>query len=148
MARHAGPKSQRSALLRVGLAVTAAGAALSAGGGAAQAAAQDEPQQAGRTGQASQASVDNPLEKVDLAATGRGVSAALGYTTAGVLAPVKDIRPNPLAGTGVNPLDNGLGTQVADFKPVSTGMVTAPLTDGGAVQELPLLGAVTDLLPG
>ena len=39
-----------------------------------------------------------------------------GYVT-GSLA---GLKPNPLAGTGVDPLDNGVGTQLADFKPLTS----------------------------
>ncbi|GGX24366.1 hypothetical protein [Streptomyces chryseus] len=137
MARHSGRRSQRSALLRAGLAVTAAGAALAAGGGAAQAA--PVPKEAG---------IDVPLENFDPAATGRALTGGLGAATAGGVGPVKDFHPNPLAGTGVDPLDNGLGTQVADFQPLSTAAVTAPLTQGDALRELPLAGPATGLLPG
>lgn len=126
MARNAGPKSRRSALLRVGLAVTAAGAAIAASGGTAQAVPKAE--------------IDVPLENFDAAALASG----LGY----VSAPVKDFRLNPLAGTGSDPLDNALGTQVADFKPFSTAQVTAPLTQGNALRKLPLVGPATGLLPG
>ncbi|MGW7054114.1 hypothetical protein [Streptomyces sp. NPDC054887] len=137
MARHAAPKSQLSALLRAGLAVTAAGAALAAGGGAAQAA--PVPKEAG---------IDVPLDNLDPAASGLGLTGGLGAATAGGVGPLKDFRLNPLAGTGVDPLDNGLGTQVADFQPLSTSTVTAPLTQGDALRELPVLGPVTGLLPG
>ncbi len=33
-----------------------------------------------------------------------------------VVGTVADLKPNPLAGTGVDPLDNGVATQVADFR--------------------------------
>ncbi|MBT2395902.1 hypothetical protein [Streptomyces sp. ISL-100] len=135
MAREAGPKSQRSALLRAGLAVAAAGTALAAGGGAAHAAPPPAPQQAG---------IDVPLENLDPAA----MPGALDAASAGALAPVKDFHLNPLAGTGVDPLDNGLGTQVADFQPLSTKPLTAPLTQGNAVREMPLVGQAAGMLPG
>ncbi|MGW7195128.1 hypothetical protein, partial [Streptomyces chryseus] len=81
-------------------------------------------------------------------ATGRALTGGLGAATAGGVGPVKDFHLNPLAGTGVDPLDNGLGTQVADFQPLSTAAVTAPLTQGDALRELPLVGPATGLLPG
>ncbi|NXY98307.1 hypothetical protein HYE82_28835 [Streptomyces sp. BR123] len=56
---------------------------------------------------------------------------------AGVLNPVADVEVNPLAGTGVDPLDNGIATKVADFPPVGTGMVTGALTRGPSIAELP-----------
>ena len=43
---------------------------------------------------------------------------------------LKSLQLNPLANTGVDPLDNAVGTQVADFKPVSTTAVTGPLVTG------------------
>jgi hypothetical protein len=50
------------------------------------------------------------------------------------------------ATTRVNPLDNSLGSQVADFKPVSTAMVTGPLSDSRTVSELPLIGSTVKKL--
>ncbi|MFE2425426.1 hypothetical protein ACFXJ5_01500 [Streptomyces sp. NPDC059373] len=69
-------------------------------------------------------------------------AAAAGSHQAGqaVVGTVKYLPINPLAHTGVNPLDNSLGSQVADFKPVSTAMVTGPLADSRSVSELPLIG--------
>ncbi|NEB81605.1 hypothetical protein G3I40_41305, partial [Streptomyces sp. SID14478] len=64
------------------------------------------------------------------------------------LGPAKDLKLNPLAGTGVDPLDNAVGTQVSDFKPVSTAAVTGPLASGSSLSELPVVGTATDLLPG
>ncbi|WP_093799373.1 hypothetical protein [Streptomyces sp. Wb2n-11] len=129
MARHTSSGSRRCALLRVGLAVTAAGAALAAGGGAAQAAGA-------------------PPEGSGAAATGRALAEGLGHAAAGGAAPVKTLPLNPMAGTGVDPLDNSVGTRVADFEPVGTAAVTAPLTRGDALQDLPAAGPATDLLPG
>ncbi|MFD0512854.1 hypothetical protein ACFQ0Q_25665 [Streptomyces aureus] len=64
------------------------------------------------------------------------------------LAPVKHLKLNPLSGTGVDPLDNAVGTQVADFKPVSTAAATGPVAKGGALADLPLVGPAGSLLPG
>lgn len=133
MARHALSKSRRRALLRAGLTVTAVGAALGAGGAAAQAA---------------------PLPVVPATgsdSTGLGAAThAAGGAVAGALdnsiAPVTHLRLDPLAGTGTDPLDNAVGTQVADFKPVSTAQLTDPVTSGGALKDLPLVGQVTGLL--
>ncbi|MEV8309329.1 hypothetical protein AB0P36_18780 [Streptomyces flavidovirens] len=137
MARHARPKSQRSALLRAGLAVTAAGAALAAGGGAAQAAPAPN-----------EAAIDTPLQHLHAEKTMEALAGGLGAAAAGGVGPVKDSHLNPLAGTGVDPLDNGLGTQVADFQPVSTRAATAPLTQADTLRELPLAGPATGVLPG
>jgi len=97
-------------LLRAALALSAAGAALTGGAGAAQA-LQVPPTQ----------------EAVDGAVTG---------VEAGV-APIGHLQVDPLANTGVDPLANSAGTQVADFRPVSTAAVTKPLTDGASLGELP-----------
>ncbi|WP_028812189.1 hypothetical protein [Streptomyces flavidovirens] len=137
MARHARPKSQRTALLRAGLAVTAAGAALAAGGGAAQAA--PAPEETG---------IDAPLPHLHAEKTMEALAGGLRAAAVSGVGPVKDAPLNPLAGTGVDPLDNGLGTQVADFQPVSTRAATAPLTQADTLRELPLAGPATGVLPG
>ncbi|WP_435058902.1 hypothetical protein [Streptomyces sp. bgisy060] len=133
MARHAEPRPpRRSALLKAGLSVTAAGAAvLGAGAGAQAVAPVPLP-------------VDS-LTRTDAAAAGAG---ALSGVTQGV-GPLTRLQLDPLANTGVDPLDNGLGTQVADFKPVGTDLVTDHLTKGGAVADLPVVGGLSQgLLPG
>jgi hypothetical protein len=106
------------ALLRTALALSAAGAALVTGAGAAQ---------------ASQ------------------LSGALGGALEGVssgIAPAKHLKLDPMAGTVADPLTNGVGTQIADFKPIGTKTVTGPLTDGDSLSELPLLGPVSNIVPG
>ncbi|MEU7445823.1 hypothetical protein ACIPPN_04745 [Streptomyces diastaticus] len=137
MARHAAPSRPIAprALLRAGLTLGALGAALTAGAGAAQAA---EEQPGAATGET--------LSAVTGAA---GIAAgALDSATTHSLGPVKDLQINPLAGTGTDPLDNTVGTQVADFQPVSTAALTGPLSDGGSLTDLPLVGQVAGLLPG
>ncbi|MGY0492167.1 hypothetical protein [Streptomyces sp. WG-D5] len=136
MARHADSTtstSVRRALMRVGLTVTAAGVAVGAGGAAASAAPIPLPQSAG----------DSNVE----AAAG-GVSTALNAATANGVGTLKRMQLDPLAGTGVDPLDNAVGTQVADFKPVSTEALTGPVTSGASLEELPVVGAVAGVLPG
>ncbi|MER7932703.1 MULTISPECIES: hypothetical protein [unclassified Streptomyces] len=66
----------------------------------------------------------------------QALGAALPYVTGSVTG----LKPNPLAGTGVDPLDNGVGTQVADFQPVSSKMLTGPVAQASSVGSLPLLG--------
>lgn len=73
-----------------------------------------------------------------------GATGALGHA----VSPVTQLQLDPLAGTGVDPLANGVGTQVADFKPLSTGVATDPLTSGGALKDLPVVGQVAGLLHG
>jgi hypothetical protein len=61
---------------------------------------------------------------------------------------VADLRPNPLAGTGVDPLDNGVGTQVADFRAVDSREVTGPVAQAPSVGGIPVAGRATDALRG
>lgn len=61
--------------------------------------------------------------------------------------PVRELKLDPLSNTTVDPLTNGVGSQVADFRSVSTTDATAPLTGGGSLGSLPLAGSVTGLLP-
>ncbi|MFF4577574.1 hypothetical protein [Streptomyces sp. NPDC001389] len=63
----------------------------------------------------------------------------------GVVDPIANLKVNPLAHTGVDPLDNGVGTKVADFPAVGTTMVTGVLTQGPSVKEIPQ-AAVSSLL--
>jgi hypothetical protein len=72
------------------------------------------------------------------------VTGALG---AGV-DPVRNLTLDPLSDTGVDPLDNGLGSQVADFKPLSTTAVTDQVTHGGSLSTLPVVGPASGLLSG
>ncbi|MEV7564733.1 hypothetical protein [Streptomyces tanashiensis] len=132
MARHADPRTpRRSALLKAGLTVTAAGAAVFGAGAGAQAAAP----------------VPLPVDSLSRTDAGAAGSGALAGVTHGV-GPLTRLQLDPLANTGVDPLDNGLGTQVADFKPVGTNLVTDHVTKGGAVADLPVVGGVTrGLLP-
>jgi hypothetical protein len=88
-------------------------------------------------------SVGDSVQGLASAVPTQYVTGALG---AGI-APVRDLRLDPLADTAVDPLDNALGTQVADFKPVSTAALTSPVTDGGSLGTLPLVGPLTALLP-
>lgn len=62
--------------------------------------------------------------------------------------PVAGLKPKPLAGTGVDPLDNGAGTQVADFKPVATRALTAAVAQAQSIGSLPVVGQVAGLLGG
>ncbi|MBD0745414.1 hypothetical protein [Streptomyces sp. CBMA152] len=121
-------------LLRAGLTMTMAGAALVGAAALAEAA----PPPVGRPA-ADPAALDGPTRSV------------MGDLSAGVtngLAPAKTLSLNPFAKTSVDPLDNAVGTQVADFKPISTALATAPLHESGALKDLPILGAASRLLPG
>ncbi|MFF2775629.1 hypothetical protein ACFVU3_12040 [Streptomyces sp. NPDC058052] len=135
MARHAQPKApRRGVLFKAGLGVTAAGAAVLGAAAAAQAAAPG-------------ASVPLPVDSLSRTDAGAAGAGALSGVTHG-LGPLTRLQLDPLAKTGVDPLANGIGTQVADFKPVGTHLVTDHLTQGGAVADLPVAGPLTQrLLP-
>ncbi|MFE9889396.1 hypothetical protein [Streptomyces scopuliridis] len=135
MARHAASLSPRRTLLRAGLTVTAAGVALGLGGTAAQAADPAAPTPTTGTGRQLYESSS---------AAGQALTGSVGY----VLGPITDLKLYPLAKTGVDPLDNAVGTQIADFKPVSTAPLTAPLTEGAALKDLPVVGSAVKLLVG
>ncbi|MGW8379617.1 hypothetical protein [Streptomyces sp. ODS28] len=118
-----------------------AGAALGAGGVAASAATPHaaEPVPAGSGEMPGAKEIGEAVN-----GTGQGLGAALD----GGLMGVKELQLNPLANTGVDPLDNGIGTQIGDFKGVSTRMITEPLARGASLDELPVTGPVTESLPG
>ncbi|MFD5872439.1 hypothetical protein [Streptomyces sp. NPDC060322] len=141
MARHALSKPRHRALLRAGLTLTALGAALGTGGAAAQAAPLPATPATGSD------TADSTLGAVGDAAA-PALTSALGYGLAGAVKPVTDLQLDPLAGTGVDPLDNAVGAQIADFKPVTTALVTDPLTSGAALGDLPVVGQVTGLITG
>ncbi|MFC7865378.1 hypothetical protein ACFU5B_16340 [Streptomyces murinus] len=128
MARHSKP--QHPTARRALFALVTAGAALGAGAAAAQ------------------ADTSAPLVHVPWRPTSLGnidpeagltvLTGTVGYVTG----PVAGLKPNPLAGTGVDPLDNGVGTQVADFKPVGSQMLTAPIAEAQSLGSLPVVGQV------
>ncbi|MEV8566910.1 hypothetical protein AB0436_15300 [Streptomyces sp. NPDC051322] len=122
MATHASPRPRRNTLLRVGLTVSVAGAALGMGGAAAQAAAPPAPAVAGPTAALGDLG-SSPVQKLTEAVTDS-------------TAPATDLQLDPLANTGVDPLDNAVGTQIADFKPVSTAQVTSPVAEGASLKDL------------
>jgi hypothetical protein len=70
---------------------------------------------------------------------------ALTGTVGHVTGPVQGLKPNPLAGTGVDPLDNGVGTQFADFKPLSSQALTRPVAQAPSIGGIPVLGQATGL---
>ncbi|MGI5481040.1 hypothetical protein [Streptomyces lavendofoliae] len=115
----------RHTWLKAGLTVSALGAALGATGGAAHAVVQ--PPQVPQ------------LPAMDTQAALEGTAGAIPHVT-GV---AKNLKVNPLAQTGVDPLNNGVGTQVSDFKPVNTASATGSLTSLPALPVAgPLLGGV------
>ncbi|MEU0113080.1 hypothetical protein ABZ137_04965 [Streptomyces bobili] len=74
----------------------------------------------------------------------QGALASLPYVTGAV----SSLQPNPLAGTGVDPLDNGVGTQLADFQPLTSQALTGPVAQARSIGSIPVLGQVTGLLGG
>ncbi|MEU2266958.1 hypothetical protein ABZ568_11125 [Streptomyces olindensis] len=132
MARHDSPKKPTA---RRALAVLeTAGAAL--GAGTATAAADAE----------SVMGVVNTrpasLGRIDPQAGLQATTGTLGYVTG----PVAGLKPNPLAGTGVDPLDNGVGTKLADFKPMTSQALTGPVAQAPSVESIPVVGQAAGLL--
>ncbi|MFD9001612.1 hypothetical protein ACFV0T_11685 [Streptomyces sp. NPDC059582] len=134
MARHDFPHIPTGRRALVALATT--GVALGAGAGTAAAAADPavdvmraNPTSAGRLDP--QAGLDNLFGSVR-------------YVTG----PVQNLKPNPLAGTGVDPLDNGVGTQLADFQPLTSQALTGPVAQAQSVGSIPVLGQAAGLLGG
>ncbi|MCX5601973.1 hypothetical protein AB0H92_44180 [Streptomyces phaeochromogenes] len=128
------PAYQNPTARRALLALTTAGIAV--GVGATSAAADTEPVvDVVRTRPTSLGNID-PQSGV------QALTGTVGYVTG----PVAGLKPNPLAGTGVDPLDNGLATQVADFPPLATTMLTAPVAQAQSLGAVPVLGQVTGLL--
>ncbi|BDM72622.1 hypothetical protein HEK616_61090 [Streptomyces nigrescens] len=148
MPSHARPKPSRvpRTLLRAGLVVSAAGAAL-AGGGAATAGA--APASAPHHGPDHGPGRPGPdRHSTDTGATASALTGALLNSAAGGVGPLKNIQVDPLANTPVDPLANAVGTQVADFKPLSTTLVTGSLSRGAAIRDVPLVNKVERILPG
>ncbi|MGC5568437.1 hypothetical protein ACPYPG_37105 [Streptomyces sp. FR-108] len=132
MARHTA--YQNPTARRALLALTTAG--IAAGAGATAAVADTDPVvDVIRTRPTS-------LGTIDPQAGLQALTGTVGYVTG----PVAGLKPNPLAGTGVDPLDNGLGTQIADFPPLATTMLTAPVAQAQSLGGVPVLGQVTTLL--
>jgi hypothetical protein len=125
--RHARRKEpwRSQAVLRVGLTVTAAGAALASAGGVANA--------------ATPSTVQTPVGTLDTTVVhepAETLQQAVGHSAGGALDPMSELQLDPLAGTGSDPLANGVGTQVADFKPLGTQALTGPLAQGASLSDL------------
>ena len=132
MARHVSPPRIPNAQ-RALVALATAGAALAAGAATACAAGGE---QAGPPAHPRVTS-SGP---VDPQAGARALTGSVGHVTG----PVAGLRPNPLAGTGVDPLDNGVGTQVADFRPVSSTALTRPVAQAKSLGAVPVVGRATE----
>ncbi|GHJ24549.1 hypothetical protein [Streptomyces albus] len=135
--RSARPNSpaQRT-LLRAGLLATVVGAALAPVGTAA-AAEQGEtgPERGGASAKDITAGLPGPVRT---GAYGGAVGARKTLEVS------KSIPLNPLANTSVDPLDNTLGTQLADFRAVNTGTLTGSLSRGASLDDLPVVGPLTN----
>ncbi|MFJ8009575.1 hypothetical protein [Streptomyces fagopyri] len=134
MARHAAGKNPTAR--RALAALATAGAALGVGAGTA--AADTAP--AVDMMRARPASAGN----LDPQAGVQALSGTLGYITG----PLSGLKPNPLAGTGVDPLDNGIGAQLADFKPLSSQSLTRPLAQAPSLGSMPVVGQALGVLGG
>ncbi len=82
------------------------------------------------------------LGNVDPQAGLQALTGTVGYVTG----PVAGLKPNPLAGTGVDPLDNGIGTQGAGFKPLTSQALTQPIAQAQSIGSMPVVGQVAGLL--
>ncbi|MFF3616925.1 hypothetical protein [Streptomyces sp. NPDC002580] len=131
MARHAARQNtlaRTTARIAAAVGVVAAGAAAASPAVAAPAPAADAR--------------PTSLGSLDPQAGLRALTGTVGHVTG----PVEGLKPNPLAGTGVDPLDNGVGTQLADFKPLSSKALTGPLAQAPSVGSIPVLGRAAGLL--
>lgn len=136
MARHASPRTPHAQRAQRALVVLAtAGAAL--GAGVATASADSAETIAGLVN-----TRPTSLGNIDPQAGLQAVTGTVGYVTG----PVADLKPNPLAGTGVDPLDNGVGTKVADFQPLTSTALTGPVAQAQSLGSVPVLGQATELL--
>ena len=112
-------------LVRAAVTASSAGAALFIGGSAT-----------------ANATID--LKPPNLPAAAGGLSNDIAHS----IAPLKALQLNPLANTGVDPLDNSVGTQVSDGPGVSSTAATGALSRGASVTGLPVVGPVAGMLPG
>ncbi|MFF9275316.1 hypothetical protein [Streptomyces griseosporeus] len=135
MARHDSP--QTPAGRRALVALATAGVALGAGAASASAAEAEPVLDVVKTRPSS-------LGKVDPQAGLAALTGTVGYVTG----PVAGLKPNPLAGTGVDPLDNGVATQLGDFQPLATQALTQPVAQAQSLGAVPVLGQLTGLLGG
>ncbi|MEV5511404.1 hypothetical protein AB0L50_00405 [Streptomyces flaveolus] len=131
MARHVSPCIPNAQRALVALAT--AGAALATGAATACAAGGESAAGPAHTRVTSSGPVDPQ-------AGARALTGSVGHVTG----PVAGLRPNPLAGTGVDPLDNGVGTQVVDFRPVSSTALTRPVAQAKSLGAVPVAGRATE----
>ncbi|MFH8381054.1 hypothetical protein ACH4E7_08925 [Kitasatospora sp. NPDC018058] len=114
----------------------AAGAAVLLGTGSAQAATTSG--QAPAAGPAS-------LTRTDVGQALNGTTTGLGYGVAAI----KSLRLDPFANSSADVLNNGATVQPDQgLAPVGTSTLTGPLSAGGGIKDLPLVGGLTGVLPG
>ncbi|MFD4791297.1 hypothetical protein ACFWN1_30500 [Streptomyces sp. NPDC058459] len=137
MARHSAPRSPRQpAARRALIALASAGAALAAGASTAHADAAAAPLLDVPPLRSADIGDINPRSGVNALTT------SVGYATGAIAG----LKPNPLAGTGTDPLNNGIGTTIADFKPLNTLALTAPIAQAPSLGAVPVVGQTLDLL--
>ncbi|MCX4456382.1 hypothetical protein OG585_27775 [Streptomyces sp. NBC_01340] len=137
MARHA---RQQTALARTTARIAVAAGVVAAGAAAAATPAVADAAPAVDLMRTQPTSLGNLDPQAGLGA----LTGTVGYATG----PLAGLKPNPLAGTGVDPLDNGVGTQLADFKPLTSRALTGPLTQAPSVGSVPVVGRALGLLGG
>ncbi|MFE0203231.1 hypothetical protein [Streptomyces sp. NPDC058985] len=133
MARHASPRPPHAQ--RALIALATAGAALAAGAATASA-------DSGETIAGLAHTRPTSLGNIDPQAGAEALTGTVGHVTG----PVSGLKPNPLAGTGIDPLDNGVGTKVADFQPLTSTALTGPVAQAESLGAVPVLGQATSLL--
>ncbi|MFB7904936.1 hypothetical protein [Kitasatospora sp. NPDC056076] len=85
------------------------------------------------------------LAKTDVGQALNGTTAGLGYG----VAPIKSLRLDPWANSSADVLNNGATVRPDQgLAPVGTGTLTGPLSAGGGVKDLPLVGGLSGVLPG
>ncbi|GHA08807.1 hypothetical protein ACFOOM_05910 [Streptomyces echinoruber] len=132
MARHASlptPAARRAlvVLVSAGIAVGAGAATAAADGLSAAPGPHHRPVDTGR---------------IDPEAGLRGTLGSARYATGAV----QGLKPNPLAGTGVDPLDNGVSTRISDFRPLESKALTGPVAQAPSLGAVPVLGQAMGLL--
>ncbi|MCD0485275.1 hypothetical protein [Streptacidiphilus sp. ASG 303] len=85
---------------------------------------------------------DATLQPVDT----RAALGTLGTTAGSALRPVTELRLDPWANSSADPLTNAVSvepkTPNGQTRPLSTLPLTAPLSGGGGLKDLPVLGQV------
>ncbi|MFJ9693337.1 hypothetical protein [Kitasatospora sp. NPDC101183] len=85
------------------------------------------------------------LAKTDVGQALNGTTSGLGYG----VAPIKSLRLDPWANSSADVLNNGATVKPDQgLAPVGTDLLTGPLSAGGGVKDLPLVGGLSGVLPG